>query len=125
MSKIEFSATVALLVCFGLLMLGMFFVAFGRAFVRRKKENTSAAVLPEIRDALVDYISGNNDLTCLREFATKRPADVTHAIMAFQGNLSGSALDRLLALTIEFSLLNSWIEETRSRDPIRRRAAFA
>ena len=92
MTKIELSATVALLVGYGLLMLAMFLAAFGRAFRKRKQETRSAAIQPEIRDALVDYLSGNNDLTRLRAFAQNHRRDVIDAILVFQGALTGSAL---------------------------------
>jgi HEAT repeat protein len=124
MTHTEFSATVTLLAAYASLMIGLFCVAFGRSWRRSKKETASAAVLPEIREALVDYVSGSKNQAVLRAFATQRRADFSNAILAFQGALSGSTLDLLCGLTIEFSLINDWMDEARSRDVVERRAAF-
>jgi HEAT repeat protein len=124
MTQVELSAITALLAVYAFLMFSMFSLAFGRAWLHRKKKTASAAVLPEIREALVDYVSGSKNLPALRAYAASRRDDFSRAILAFQGALSGSSLDRLCELTIEFSLINEWIDETRARDAMKRRAAF-
>jgi HEAT repeats len=122
---IELRAAAALLSFFFILMLSLVAAAIVRGFACRKNESHSAAVLPEIREALVDYASGSNDLTRLDAFAAKRRPEVARALLEFQGSVGGSALDRLCILALDLGFVREWIKETDSRDPIRRRRAFA
>jgi len=125
MTTIEFSAVVALVGIYALLMFAMFSLACVRSLVRRKHQTVSAALEPEIRNALVDYIAGNNDISELRDLAAKGHGDIARTMMTFQGALSGSSLDRLCSVALELGLIKEWIQETRSRDPVARRAAFS
>jgi HEAT repeat protein len=105
------------------------FALFGAALIRglRWKEQTrqTAALLPQIRGALVDYLAGKDDLEPLRRFLKMGRADVLTAILSFQNAVSGSARDRLCGLALDLELLFEWRHEIRSRDVARRRAAFA
>ncbi len=125
MSTAELRALLALLIFYLLLILSLFGAAMVRALVWRKQETGSAAVLPEIREALVDYASGSNDLARLNAFAAKRRPDVARALLEFQGTLGGGALDRLCILALDLGLVREWLQEADSRDPVRRRRAFA
>ncbi len=124
-TAIPFSALVALLVAYALLLSVMLGAAVVRGVVWRRRVRRSDAILPEIRDALVDYVSGSNDLSRLRGFAARSRADLSRAMLSFRAALGGTALDRLCALSVEFGLIQDWVDQTRSRDPLRRRAAFA
>ena len=121
---IQFSAVVALLVCYAFLMGALVGAAAIRGTLWRRRANRSAAVLPRIRDALVDFVSGSNDISRLKEFAARHRADLTHAMFTFRGALAGTALDRLCALTVQLCLIDEWVDQTRSRDAFRRRTAF-
>jgi HEAT repeat protein len=105
------------------------FGLFGAALIRglRWKEHTrqTAVLLPQIRASLVDYLAGKEDLEPLRRFLRIGRGDVLTAILSFQNAVSGSARDRLCGLTIDLELLDEWRREIRSRDVMRRRAAFA
>ncbi|MBZ5618140.1 MAG: HEAT repeat domain-containing protein [Acidobacteriia bacterium] len=125
MTSIELSAAGILLGGFALLMLAMFSVALVRGLVWRRQTDTSAAVAPELQDVLVDYVSGNNDLTRIRTFARTNRRDVAAAMMRFEGALGGSALDRLCDLALNLGLVGEWVHDAHSRDSARRRTAFA
>jgi HEAT repeat protein len=99
--------------------------AFACGLLRRERGRRSAAVRPCIRDAMIDYVSGKNDLSTLREFARRHPEDFAAAVLSFQGSLAGGALHRLCTLAAQLGLVDEWIEQAGSRDAVRRRAAFA
>jgi HEAT repeat protein len=99
-------------------------VLFRSRRLRRERER-SAAVLPRIREALVDYLAGSNDLALLRQFAGESPREVAAVILEFQGTAGGGALDRLCQAALELKLVHAWCEEARSRDVERRRLAHA
>jgi hypothetical protein len=121
----EFSAVAVLLGCYAFLMFALFCAAAARGAVWRRRAAASAALLPRIRDALISYISGSEDLSRLQDFARDHRGEFGRSLLGFQGTVTGSALERLCAITLRFSLLPQWIEDARSRDPIRRRSGFA
>jgi HEAT repeat protein len=123
-SALAFSAAAALVATFALLMAALFGAAVARGAAWRKRTEASAAAMPYIRDALVDYLSGSNDLSRLRAIADTRRDDLAQAMLLFQPSLAGSALERVCSLGLEFGLVHGWIAETRSRNPVRRRKAF-
>jgi len=91
----------------------------------RRKAATAEALVPEIRDALVDYLAGSNDQTRIREFVRTNRLDVGDAVLSFQGTVIGSARDRLCDLALELALVHDWGHDTRSKEPAIRRMAYA
>jgi hypothetical protein len=124
MTGIELSVAGILLGCFGLLMFALFVVALLRSLVWRKRASRSEAVMPGIREALVDYLAGSPDLTRIQDLARTSRRDVADAMISMQGTVGGSALDRLCDLALSLGLVHDWVNEAHSRDPVRRRAAF-
>ncbi len=120
-----FSAVIALLAVYGLVLALILAGAVVRGLAWHRREHASAVAVPRIRDVLVDYISGSNDRSRIEEFARTNRADLERAILAFQGSLRGTPLDRLCHLALDVALVHEWIEGTRSRDVLRRRECFA
>ena len=61
---------------------------------------------PEIRDALVHFLAGSDDLTRLRTLVDGDSDILARGIMGFQATVAGSALDRLCALALELGLVH-------------------
>jgi hypothetical protein len=125
MTSFEFSVAGILLGFFGLLMFALFLVALLRGLVGRKRSRATAAVLPEIREALIDYLAGSSDLKRIERLAGTNRGDVADAIVGFQGTVGGSALDRLCDLALSLGLVHDWVKDAHSRDAVRRRNGFA
>ncbi|SPF48459.1 exported hypothetical protein [Candidatus Sulfopaludibacter sp. SbA4] len=125
MTAFAFNVGAALLACYGLLILALFAGAMVRALAWRRREHASAAHLPEVREALADYLAGGNDLDRLRSLARAHRHVLAEALMGFRGAIAGAALDRLCGVALELGLVHEWIADTHSRDSIRRRAAYA
>jgi hypothetical protein len=124
MTGIEFSVAGILLSVFTLLMFALFLVALMRSLVWSKRAGRSAAVLPGIQEALVDYLAGSQDLTRIQELARTSRRDVADAMIRLQGTVGGSALDRLCDLALGLGLVHDWVNDAHSRDAVRRRTAF-
>jgi hypothetical protein len=125
MTHLELTVVAVLLGGFAIWNFGMFGVTLLRSLKWRKQAELSAALQPEIRQELVAYLSGNDDPAKLKEFARRSRRDVADALMSFQGTVGGGARDSLCELSIELNLIHDWCAEARSKDPLRRRAAFA
>ena len=123
MTAIELRVVAFLLGAHVLYLLGMLGVCLLRGLRWRKQTGTSEERLPRIRDALVEYLAGNNDLSPLRVFVDASRRDVADAILGFQGRVGGDARDRLCELAIEFALVHDWCQEAHSKDVVRRRVA--
>src|ERR1017187_9093272 len=106
-------------------MLALFLVALLRGLVWRKRSGRSAALLPEIRDALADYLDGSPDVTRIKSLAHTSRRDVTDVMISFEGTVGGSGLDRLCDLALSLGLVHDWVNEAHSRDAVRRRTAYA
>jgi hypothetical protein len=124
MIRIELSVTAVLLSGYALWVFGMFAVAMVRSRAQQRRDARSKAVLPVIREALVDYIAGNDDRERFSRFVKESRRDMEKAILGFQATVGGEARDRLCELTMEQALLHEWCNETASRDLMKRRAAF-
>ena len=125
MTEFALRVVTALLAGYGVLMLLLFAVALVRALKWRRESLALAARLPEVREFLVYYLAGSNDLTRLRGLVSGNRGLLAAGIMSFQSTVAGSALERLGALAMQFALLHEWMDDSRSRDPLRRRAAYA
>jgi hypothetical protein len=125
MTGIELSVAALLLGGYALFFGVLFGVLAVRASRVRREAATAEALVPEIRDALVDYLAGSNDETRIREFVHTNRLDVGNAVLSFQGTVSGSARDRLCNLALELALVHDWGQDTRSKEPAVRRTAYA
>lgn len=125
MTGIEFSIAGVLLGLYCVLMFGLFLVALLRGWLWSRRSRASAALQPEIQEALVDHLAGSADLARIERLARTSRRDVAEAITSFQGTVGGSALDRLCDLALKLGLVHDWVSDAHSRDSVRRRAAFA
>jgi len=125
MIRLELSIAAFLLGVYALFLTAMFAVMWIRAASRRKRAVNAGTRTPQIRDALVDYLSGSNDQTRLREFARTHRGEMADALLEFHGTLGGSARDRLCDLALEYSLVHDWCGEAGSKDLSVRRTAYA
>jgi hypothetical protein len=124
MNRIVFSVAAYLVGFFIFLVLAMFSSAWMRGLTWRRRTSASAALLPGIREALVDYLAGSNDLRRLRAFLEQSRQDVATAILEFRNAAGGEARDRLCELALNLTLVHDWCHDAKSRDVIRRRNAF-
>jgi hypothetical protein len=125
MTGIELSVAVLLLAGYGLFFIVIFAMMAVRASRARREAAAAKSVVPEVCDALVDYLAGSNDQSRIREFLKTNRRDVGNAVVTFQGTVSGSARDRLCDMALDMGLVHDWGEDTRSREPAVRRAAYA
>jgi HEAT repeat protein len=125
MSLLAFVAVAALVGACGACTLALFTAAMIRAFRSRRGDRAAEAALPRIQDALVLFLAGGNDVAALGGFAKSQRPELTEAILGFRNTVSGATRDRLCDLALDLGLVRDWCEGTSSRDPIRRRAAFA
>ncbi|MGA2194175.1 MAG: HEAT repeat domain-containing protein [Bryobacteraceae bacterium] len=125
MTRIELSVAALLLGGYALFFGVLLGVLARRASRMRRQAATAEALVPEIRDALVDYLAGSNDQTRIREFVRTNRLDVGDAVLSFQGTVGGTARDRLCDLALELALVHDWGQDTRSKEPAVRRAAYA
>jgi HEAT repeat protein len=125
MTRIELSVAALLLGGYALFFGVLLGLLARRASRVRQQAATAEALVPEIRDTLVDYLAGSNDETRIREFVRTNRQDVANAVLSFQGTVSGSARDRLCDLALQLALVQDWGQETRSKEPAIRRAAYA
>jgi HEAT repeat protein len=125
MTETVLSAAALLMGVYAAIIFGLFVAALIRGLLWKKQTRKTAALLPQIRASLVDYLAGKEDLEPLRRFLRIDRNDVLTAILSFQNAVSGSARDRLCGLALDLDLLDEWRREIRSRDVARRRAAFA
>ena len=124
MTRIEFSVAASLLGVYALFLTALFWVLWSRASRRRRKTVTGQTQTPQIRDALVDYLSGSNDQSRIREFVRTNRSEVADAILEFHGTVGGSARDRLCDLALEFALVHDWCQDAHSKDRLVRRKAY-
>lgn len=124
MTRIEFSVAACLWGAYALFLMALFWVLWSRASRRRKRVVNQQSQLPQIRDALVDYLAGSNDRARLREFLGTNRDELSDAIIEFHSTVGGSARDRLCDLALEFALVHEWCQETQSKDRSLRRRAY-
>ncbi len=105
--------------------LGMFAVLLKRSMKWRERARISAELQPQIRQELVAYLAGSENGAVIKAFVDKSRRDVDEALLTFQGTVGGGARDRLCELSIQHALIYEWCTDARSKDPTRRRTAFA
>jgi HEAT repeat protein len=124
MIRVVLPAVALLMAAYAIWALGALGIAVVRARSWRSRALASADVQPRIREALVEFLAGNNDLAVLRAFVRSHPDDLCDGVLSFSRTVGGGARDRLCELTLELGLVSDWMENTRSRDVAVRRAAF-
>ena len=124
-THLELTAVAVLLGGYFIWNLGMYMIALGRANKWRQRAKLSAALQPQIRQELVAFLSGSDNSATIKAFIAKSRRDVADALYSFQSTVRGGARDRLCELTIEHALIHDWCTDARSKDPMRRRTAFA
>jgi hypothetical protein len=117
MIRIELSVAGCLLALYALFLVAMFVVLRSRASRRRKAGVGARIFTPQIRDALVDYLSGSNDQTKIREFAKYHRNEFVDALLEFHGTVGGSARDRLCDLALELALVHDWCQDACFQGP--------
>jgi hypothetical protein len=124
-TRIEFWIFAILLSGYGLGLLGMFAAAMMRARKRSATNRQASQSEPLIREELIHYLAGNNDLSPFRRAMQGKRASLETVMLSLERTAGGSALERLCDLALQLGLVRDWCEETRSRDTAKRRAAFA
>ena len=124
MIRIELSIVACLIGLYALFLIAMFVILRSRASRRRQRGEGAKTLTPQIRDALVDYLSGSNDQTRIREFAKLRRAEFIDSLLEFHGTVGGSARDRLCDLTLELAMVHEWCRDAASKDQLTRRKAY-
>jgi hypothetical protein len=124
MIGIELSVAACLLGLYALFLVAMFGILYSRASGRRQRGVGTKSFTPQIRDALVDYLSGSNDQTKIREFAKHRRAELVDSLLEFHGTVGGSARDRLCDLALELSMVHDWCHDASSKERLTRRRAY-
>jgi HEAT repeat protein len=124
MIRVALSLAGCLLGAYALFLTAMFFTLRRRAFSRLQRAVGVSSQIPEIRDALVDYLSGSNDQSRIRAFAQRNRAEFIDTFLEFHGTVGGSARDRLCDLALELTLVHDWCREAGSKDKVVRRRAY-
>ena len=108
-----------------LFLFALLLAALLRARSLRARRVAAGQIRPTLHSALLAFLAGGNDDSLFRRHIPSHPADIAESILLFQSTVGGSARDRLCGLALDLGLVHQWCEEGRSRDVIRRRAAFA
>ena len=116
---------VALVGTYILFLVVLLLVVMRRAGSLRARRATAGQIRPTLQSALVSFLAGGTDDAVFRQYIRSHPADIADSILRFQTTVGGSARDRLCGLVLDLGLVHRWCEEGRSRDVLRRRAAFA
>ena len=124
MTGVEFRVVAYLYCGYALLLFATFIMAVRRGFAARRLARASALLRPQMRDALVDYLAGNHDLTRLKDFVRISWTDTSETLLGFQSTVGGSALDQLCELTLDLTLAHEWCQQARSKNATARRTAF-
>ena len=125
MTGIEFRVAAYLYCGYALLLVATFVMAVRRGYASRRLTRVSGLLRPQIRDALVDYLAGNHDLTRLKSFVRTSWADTSETLLGLQSTVGGSALDQLCELTLDLALAHEWCQQARSKDTTVRRSRLS
>lgn len=108
----------------------MFFAALvsvqivrGRA--RRREAAASAAVRPDLQQALVRFLAGSPVDDAIREHLATHRQEVIETLLSFQSTVGGGARDRLCNLALDLGLVYDWCQEGGRGELTRRRKAMA
>ena len=124
MIRLELAIAGFLLGLYALFLLALFGILWSRASKRRQRGVGTRTHTPQIRDALVNYLSGSNDQTLIRQFAKSHRAEFVDSLLEFHGTVGGSARDRLCDLALELAMVHDWCHDASSKDRLVRRQAY-
>ncbi len=96
-----------------------------RAGALGARRAAAAIIRPKLQASLVEFLAGGTDESLFRSHIRTNPGDIADVILLFQTTVGGSARDRVCALALKLGLVDRWYEESRARDVVRRRTAFA
>ncbi len=125
MTGVFVGAVAALVGCSEAVVLAGLDVALLRSLRRCRREQSSAAVAPEIRALLVDFLAGADKVEQLRRFLEPDSAALSEGLLLFRGAVAGGAKERLCELALELGLVRDWCARARSSNALNRREAFA
>ena len=114
----------ALLGFYALWVAGMFGVSLARAAKSRTRKRREAEIEPQIRQLLIENIAGSDNVEQIRKLVGPDHAAAGRVLTEFEGKVAGAARDRLCEAAIGLGLVQGWVQDTRSRDPMERRRAF-
>jgi len=117
-------AAVALELCYGMLLLFLLMRVLGRGASFRRRALRSRNVRPQIRDALIEYLAGSNNLDVLKKFSETHRRDLVDGVLEVHNAVSGGARERLWELGLDLALVHEWCHDTRSKDRTLRCLAF-
>jgi hypothetical protein len=109
---------------YALFLVALFAIMWRRASARHQRGMGMQAHTSQIRDALVDYLSGSNDQTRIRAFVKTNRTELEDSLLEFHGTVGGSARDRLCDLALELALVHDWCEDASSKNRLVRRKAY-
>ena len=119
------SAALALVGAYISFLAVLLLAAMYRARLLRLRRAVSGKIRPTLDSALVAFLAGGTDISVFRQYIASHPADIAESILRFQTTVVGSARDRLCGLALSLGLVEAWCRQSRSRNVIRRRTAFA
>ncbi len=107
------------------LLFVLLLVVMRRSGSLRARRAAAAAIRPKLQASLVEFLAGGTDESLFRSYIRTHAGDVADVILLFQTTVGGSARDRVCELALKLGLVDRWYEESRARDVVRRRTAFA
>lgn len=110
--------------CYGALLLFLLARALARGAAFRRRALVSKTARPIIRDALIEYLAGSNNLVELRKLSKAHRRDLVDGMLEVHSAVSGAPRERLWDLGLELGLVQDWCADTRSRDRALRCLAF-
>jgi hypothetical protein len=114
----------ALLGLYSLWLLPILGLSWVRAKQAWKTKQRCAELEPRLRELLIENIAGSNNVDSIRKTVGPDRAAIGPVLTEFEGKVAGAARDRLCAAAIELGLVQEWVQDARSRDPMVRRRAF-
>lgn len=103
----------------------LFELAILRGRRRLRARDASIQVTPLIKRSLVVHLAGADESERISEFQANAPRELEAAIMEYQGNVAGSARDRVCELALQLGLVHRWRESMNVKDLQRLRQVYA
>jgi hypothetical protein len=117
-------AALVLEFCYGALLLFLLGRALAKGAAFRRRAFISQNARPIIRDALIEYLAGSNNLNDLRKLCKAHRRDLVDGVLEVHTAVSGGPRERLWELCLELALVQDWCADTRSKDRTLRCLAF-
>jgi HEAT repeat protein len=110
--------------CYGALLLFLLARALAKGAAFRRRTLVSQTARPVIRDALINYLAGSNNLVELKKLAKAHRRDLVDGILEVHAAVSGGPREQLWDLSLQLALVQDWCTDTRSKDRTLRCLAF-